>query len=109
VAGVAQSANELLASLIDKDIETVTGRWNRVLGLDGDQVIVATTRSPAGQRVPITWVQEALERLRRDGSIEISVESVKYRSAFIGAVLSQLPGTEVDRSTSPPRIKLRRR
>ena len=34
-----------------------------------------------------------------DGEVEISVESVGYRSAFIGAVLSALDGTEASPST----------
>jgi hypothetical protein len=105
---VPQTAKQLLASLVGKDIETVTGRWNRVLRLEGDQVVVATGRSPAGQEVPIAWVEEAFDRLRREGTIEISVASVRYRSAFVGAVLSQLPGAEVDRAKSPPRIRLRK-
>ncbi len=102
-----QAAEQLLRSLVDQDITTVTGRPNRILAVEGDQVLVATGRSPAGQPVPVAWVQDALDRLLRDGSIEISVASVRYRSAFIGAVLSQLPGAEVDRSKSPPRIRLR--
>jgi uncharacterized protein DUF6884 len=52
--------------------------------------------------------QEALDRLERDGEIEISVRSVRYRSAFIGAVLRELPGAEVVRTASPPRIRLTR-
>ena len=51
---------------------------------------MATARSPTGQPVPIAWVQHALDRLAADGEIEISVESVGYRSAFIGAVLGAL-------------------
>jgi hypothetical protein len=103
---MSDSASKLLRSLIGHEIETVTGKPNKVLAVDGDQVLVATTRSPAGRRVPIAWVQDALDRLLQDGSIEISVDSVKYRSAFIGSVLRQLPGAEVDRSKSPPRIRL---
>jgi hypothetical protein len=49
--------------------------------------------------VPIRWVQDALDRLATDGEVEISVESVGYRSAFIGAVLSALEGTEASPST----------
>ena len=65
-----------------------------------------TARSPSGQPIPIRWVQEALDRLERDGEIEISVSSIGYRSAFIGAVLRELPGAEVVTSVSPPRIRL---
>ena len=102
-----ESAVQLLESLVGKDITTVTGRPNRVLAVESDHVLVATTRSPTGQKVPVSRVQHALDQLYHDSSIEVSVASVGYRSAFIGAVLSQLPGAEVDRSKSPPWIRLR--
>jgi len=60
---------------------------------------VAKTRSPSGQLVPIRWVQDALDRLATDGEVELSVASVGYRSAFIGAVLSALDRTEASPST----------
>lgn len=85
-------ARELLSSLAGQTIHTLTGRPNRILRFVGDDVIVATNRSPGGSPVPISWVQEALERLYSVGDVQISVESVGYRSAFIGAVLSQVPG-----------------
>jgi hypothetical protein len=100
-------AKKLLESLRGKAILTVTGRQNRILEVTADTVLVWTTRSPAGQPVPVAWVQEALNRLERDGEIEISVAAVRYRSAFIGAVLQQVPGATVVRS-SPPRIRLPR-
>ena len=84
-------ARGLLESLIGRRLQTVTGRENRVLGVDADTVRVWTSRSPSGQPIPIAWVQDALDRLDRDGEIEISVQSVRYRSAFIGAVLAELP------------------
>jgi hypothetical protein len=102
-----ESARQLLSSLAGQDIETVTGRTNRILALEGDQVRVSTSRSPSGQLVPVAWVQAALDQLVETGAVEISVASVGYRSAFIGAVLSQMPGAEVDRSKSPPWIRLR--
>lgn len=79
-----------------------------MLGCDKDTVRVWTAKSPLGQPVPIAWVQEALDRLERDRELEISVASVRYRSAFIGAVLRELPGAEVVRTVSPPRIRLAR-
>jgi hypothetical protein len=100
-------SRKLLESLEGRAIHTVTGRENRVLRLDDDQVLVWTTRSPAGQPVPIAWVQDALDRLERDSDIEVSVASLRYRSAFIGAVLLQLPGASVVRTT-PPRIRIPR-
>jgi hypothetical protein len=66
----------------------------------------ATTRSPAGQPVPIAWIQAAMDRLEAERQIEISVESVGHRSAFVGAVLRELPGAEAVCRGSPPRIKL---
>lgn len=99
-------ARALLTSLQGRVLRTVTDRENRVLGVHGDQVLAWTTRSPAGQPVPIVLVQQAIDRLVSEGEIEISVASVGYRSAFIGAVLRQLPGAEVVSSASPPRIRL---
>lgn len=86
------SARELLSSLAGRTIRTLTGRPNRILHLQGNYVVVATTKSPQGSPVPISWVQEALDRLYSDGEVPINVGSVGYRSAFIGAVLSQVPG-----------------
>src|SRR5690348_8186767 len=97
-------AKRFLESLVNKPLATVTGRSNRVLAVKGDSVVVWTARSPKGQEVPLRWVQEALERIERDREIEISVDSVGYRSAFIGAVLRELPGAEVVR-TSPPKVR----
>jgi hypothetical protein len=70
-----------------------------VLGLEGDHVRVGTERSPKGQLVPIAWVQDAMDRLAAERSLEISVASVGYRSAFIGAVLKSLPHVEASSST----------
>jgi hypothetical protein len=95
-----------LESLLGMEIRTVSGRPNRVLRIEGDDVIVATSRSPAGQSVPIKWVQGAMDMLETDGEVTIDVETVGYRSAFIGAVLQTIPGASV-LGTSPPRIVLR--
>jgi len=92
-------ARLVLEGLVGEEIRTLTGRPNTVLAVEGDTVRVATTRSPAGQPVPIKWVQDALDRLATEGEVEISVSSVGYRSAFIGAVLSALDGTEASPST----------
>jgi hypothetical protein len=97
-------ARETLASLVGQTIRTLTGRLNHVLRLDGANVIVGTTKSPAGKPVPIQEIQDALDRLVRDGLLEISVPSVGYRSAFIGAVLGTLPGAEA--TTRPGVIRL---
>ena len=51
---------------------------------------------PVGDRpVPIAWVQDALDQLVRDGEITINVDTVRYRSAFVGAVPATLPREDV--------------
>ena len=97
-------ARQVLGDLVGKTIQTLTGRPNTVLALEGDAVRVATERSPQGTLVPVEWVQEALDRLATDGEIEISVESVGYRSAFVGAVLASLEDTE----SSPTTMRVKR-
>ena len=96
----------MLVGLTDQLVHTLTGQPNRVLRVEGADVIVATTKSPDGRPVPISWVQDALDRLVRDGQIEVSVESVGYRSAFVGAVLATLPGATT--SLRPAGIRLDR-
>jgi hypothetical protein len=98
------NARAYLTDLVGEEIKTITGRTNRVLAVVGGDVVVATARSPAGQPVPIAWVQQAMDQLEQVGEITIDVETVGYRSAFIGAVLSTLPGAVV-LPTSPPRIR----
>jgi hypothetical protein len=88
------NARDYLASLVGQELETLTGRTNRVLRLAGEDVIVATSRSPRGKPVPIKWVQAALDMLERQGEVVIDVKTVGYRSAFVGAVLASLPGTK---------------
>ena len=102
---MGMDARRHLAGLVGQTIYTLSRRQpNRVLELTGDTVIVATEKSPGGEPVPIAWVQDPLDRLFRDGEIVVSVESVGYRSAFIGAVLGTVPGVEV--LTNPRRVRL---
>jgi hypothetical protein len=96
-------------SLCGRELRTIKGQPNRIVRIDGTDVIVATTRSPEGKPVPIRWVQDAMDRLMASGEIEISVDSVGYRSAFVGAVLLALDGSEVVVGATPPRIRLRSR
>ncbi len=65
---------------------------------------LATDRSPQGQEVEIADVQRAIDRLTQYGEVEISPQSIGYRSAFIGAVLLTLPGAHV--SGSPPVLRV---
>jgi hypothetical protein len=101
----AHDAKKVLTRLVGKEIPTLTGRPNRVLRVEGANVIVATSKSPRGKPVPLAEIQEAIDRLVAQGEIEISVRSVGYRSAFIGAVLSTLPGATT--ATSPRRVSLK--
>lgn len=95
--------DSLIASA--SQLRTLTGAPNRIVGFDRGRVFVATDRSgPEGRAVPISWIQDALDKLEAAGEVEISVESVGYRSAFIGAVLSQVPGART--STAPLRVML---
>jgi hypothetical protein len=96
----------VLERLAGTTIRTMTGKPNRVLRVDGDVVWVATGRSPEGKPVKIQMVQAAADRLYRYGEVEISVASVGYRSAFVGAVVSTLPGTVS--VVGPRRIRLER-
>ena len=95
-------ARVYLESLVGREIKTLTGRSNRVLRIEGKDVIVATDRSPNGQPVPVAWVQSALDMLEKDGDVVIDVKTVGYRSAFIGAVLATLPGTRT--ALAPRRV-----
>jgi hypothetical protein len=98
-------ARALLKSLVGQQIQTITGRPNSVLGIQGDNVIVGTGRSPTGQPVPIKWVQDGIQRLLEEGEIEVSVPSLGHRSAFVGALLLTLPGA-VPVRTTPPHVRL---
>jgi hypothetical protein len=93
-----------LHGLVGKTIPTMTKRPNIVLRIEGESVMVGTEKSPQGKPVPIEWIQAALDRLVREGEIEVSVTSVGYRSAFIGAVLLTVPGTRMQ--LNPRRVML---
>jgi hypothetical protein len=68
-------------------------------------------RRPHAHRAPSEprpAVQDAIDMLVRDGAVEVTVEAIGPRSAFIGAVLATLPGVVVSRQP-PRRVTLRRR
>jgi len=98
-------AADLLRDLVGVQLTTVAGRPNRILQVGADTVLVATGRSPNGRAVPVGDVARALEVLDREGSVEIRTETVGFRSAFVGAVLREVPGARVD-ATTPPKIVL---
>lgn len=76
-----------LNTLVGKSIHAIgQGRPNRIVTLDGADVVVATTQSPNGQRIAIAEVHAAMDMLERAGDLLIDKKIVGYRSAFIGAV-----------------------
>lgn len=87
------SARALLEQLQGREIRTVTGVRNRILSVHDDTVLVGTGRSPAGQPVPIAWVQEGMDKLARDGEVEVTTDALEHRSAFVAAILLTLPDT----------------
>ena len=88
-----RSARTQLESLVGSDVCTRTTRLpNRVLLIVGDEV--GTGKSPGGQAVPIAWVQDAIDMLVRDGAVEVTVEAIGHRSAFVGAV-PRVPAPEL--------------
>lgn len=103
-AEVANGAEVLLRSLIGQELRTISGRPNTILKVEGGNALVATNRSTEGQSVPVADVQRALDLLADKGAVTCQPEVVGYRSAFIGAVLSNLPGTVT--SDNPPTIAL---
>ena len=88
-------ARSYLQGLVGHTITTITEKPNTILSVRGDDVFVRTqdTADPAvGEAVPIQWVQDAGDTLYANGRIVINTTEATHRSAFIGAVLSSLPG-----------------
>ena len=105
----APSANEalvgdLLRTLKGETIRTVTGKENRILDIGDGSVLVSTDRSPEGQPVPVVDVQHGLDVLAARGTVQVSVEELGHRSAFVGAVLATLP--HVTATKSPAAVTL---
>jgi hypothetical protein len=95
-----------VAALVGTTIPTVTGHDNEVLRVEGDRVFVRTghTRPSRGEPVDIGVLEEAAQRLWRDGELPINTDSVGYRSAFVGAALGSVPGVAMARR--PARLLL---
>jgi hypothetical protein len=88
-------ARAYLQGLVGETIPTITGKPNTIVAVRGDDVFVrteGTTNPAAGEPVPIKWVQDAGNTLYANGRIGINTTEATHRSAFIGAVLSTLPG-----------------
>lgn len=102
--GNAPDVEAFLGSLVGTTIYTLNGSRNLITAVRAKSVMVVTDRSPHGKHFPLAPVQDAANRLYESGELALHVKSVGYRSAFIGAVLSALPGTRVE--LDPPRIKV---
>lgn len=97
VSEIETDARRLLQSLAGQQIRTIArSQPNRILGVDGDDAIIGTARTPTGQPVPLEEIQDALNRLVGGEAVEVTVESLGHRSSFIGALLAAFPGTHVD-------------
>ncbi|MEO6087817.1 MAG: hypothetical protein ABIQ18_32365 [Umezawaea sp.] len=96
------TALEIVRSLVGKPIRTVNGSPNTVLRVAGGVAVVATDKSPDGKPVPVADVQHGLDLVRKNGSVGVNTDELG--SAFVGAVLSTLPGAEV--STRPAMVTL---
>lgn len=105
-AGARWDATAHVQGLIGRELRTLgQERANRVLSMRDGVVLVGTGRSPQGQPVPVTAVQEAIDQLVAHGEVVVDVPSLGHRSSFLGAVLAALPGVQV-RHERPPRVVL---
>lgn len=99
------SARDLVTRLLGSTVHTLSRRRpNVLLRIEGDDVVVATQTSPDGLPVPIASIQAALDRLVTQGELVVTGASLGTRNAFIGAVLSEIPGVDVH--LRPSRLKL---
>jgi hypothetical protein len=88
-------ARSYLQGLVGQTILTTTGKPNTIIAVRGDDVFVRTenTANPSvGEPVPIQWVQDAGDTLYDKRTIGTNTTEATHCSAFIGAVLSTLPG-----------------
>ena len=94
-------------SLVGQELRALTnGRPNRIVRVEGGDVIVGTQKSPQGSRVPLQWLQDAVDLLESTGEVSVDVQTLRYRSAFIGAFLATLSGAKVV-PTTPRRVVLK--
>ncbi|WP_146173819.1 HNH endonuclease [Saccharothrix carnea] len=94
-------AVDLLRDLIGIELRTASGKPNTILRVRGDDVVVKTERSPEGQPVPVSAVQQGLDLLAARGSVRVVPDELGHRSSFVGAVLVVLPGA---RFTGKPAV-----
>ena len=98
-------ARKYLFALKGRTLHTLgQGKPNRIIKIDRKVVTVGTDKSPKGTTLPIEKVQEALDRLQKDGEVAVNSKSLGPRSGFIGAVLATVPGAEVDAKPAAVRL-----
>ncbi len=98
-------ARKYLFALKGRTLYTLgQGKPNEIVKIDRKVVTVGTEKSPEGTALQIEKVQEAFDRLRKDGKVEVSAKSLGPRSGFIGAVLATVPGAEVDEKPTAVRV-----
>ena len=98
-----EQARGLLKRLIDKPLYTITQeKLNLVRTVEGDYAYVEREQSG---RVPIADVQAAIDALYRDGKLRINKATLGHsNTAFVGAVLRELPNVEV--LVRPQRVRI---
>ena len=89
-------------SLLGEPLRTIRdARENVILEVIGGRILVSTSRSPAGQPVPVADLQAALDTLGAGEEVVIDPDHIGHRSSFLGAVLLTLPMVEVTPSSPP--------
>jgi 5-methylcytosine-specific restriction protein A len=94
--------------LVGERIYTIgNGDWNQIVEVKDGSARVRTKRSTVdGEWVNLSLIQEAADRLEREGELRISKESLGHmRTAFVGAVLASHP--RIAGSSNPARVILR--
>jgi 5-methylcytosine-specific restriction enzyme A len=81
-----------LGALVGQTLPTITGKPNRIVGLRGASVLVATAGNPAGAPVSISLLQSVVDRVFEGEEV---VFDPQVRSAFVGAVLLTMEQVEV--------------
>jgi hypothetical protein len=92
-------AGEVLRTLIGEEIGAITGAPNMVLSVQDRSALVDSSQSLQGQPVEISEVQRGMDKLKARGTLRVTQEELGRHSAFVGAVLTTLPGV---RTTDPP-------
>lgn len=92
-----------METLIGQTLSTpVDQEPNWILGFEGSRVRVATQRNEQGGLVPVSLIQNTVNRMFEGDEV---IFNPRTRSAFLGAVLRTMPDVEV--LTGPRRARLR--